>query len=116
MNWIELEQKHKREWKQFEELKRASWDTIEKNRKEMYAAFGDHDAKIPMSVFEKVRQEKEHWKEAWGDNGYKAKYLLAIHKTEMKELKEQTKSSTKEYMRQGRDKQRQKSKDRERDD
>lgn len=116
MDWIELEQKHKKEWEKLDEFKNAALEKIEKTKREMYAAFGDHEAKIPMSVYEKVRQNHEQWREAWGDDGYKAKYLSAIQESERKTLKHQVKNKTLEYIRQGKDKQRQKSRDRERDD
>ncbi|MCH5716713.1 hypothetical protein [Niabella hibiscisoli] len=116
MDWIELEQKHKKEWEKFEEFKKDALEKIDKAKREMYAAFGDHEAKIPMSVFERVRQDRDQWQEAWGDNGFKAKYLLAIHDNERKALKQQVKNKTLEYMRQGKEKQKQLTKGRERDD
>lgn len=117
MNWEDLEQKHQEQWTKFEELKQADWDRINTMRKQMYAAFGDHEAKIPMSVHEKVERERREWQNAWGDHGYKAKYLLAIQKKERDTLKEYVRSNALAKMRQARDeKTKSKTYDRERGD
>jgi len=115
MNWEELERKHQEQWEQFEKLKTKAWDTLEKNRKAMYAAFGDQETRIPMSVFERVEREREEWRNAWGDNGYKAKYLLAIQKKERDTMKEYAKNNILEQMRIAREKSRTRNKERERD-
>lgn len=116
MNWEELEQKHKEEWEKFEELKTAAWLKIENDRKAMYAAFGDKEAKIPMSVHERVEQDRKEWREAWEDNGYKARYLLTLQKNERNAFKMQTKNRILEQLRTYRENNKTKSKDRERDD
>lgn len=120
MNWEELEKKHTQEWKTFEELKRKAWEDLEKNRQAMYAAFGDQEAKIPMSVYERVERDRNEWRNAWEDDGYKARYLLAIQKKERDALKENVKSSILAQMKEAREKSKERSKttdkDREWDD
>lgn len=113
MNWEELEQKHTQEWKTFEELKRKAWENLEKDRQAMYAAFGDHEAKIPMSVFDRVEKDRKEWQNAWEDNGYKSRYLLAIQKKERDTLKANVKSSILAQMKEARQKSKARDKDRE---
>ena len=116
MNWDELTQKHQEQWEKFEELKGASWQKIQSDKRAMYAAFGDHDAKIPMSVYERVEREIEEWRNAWGDNGYKARYLLTIQKNERQALKDQIRSRILEQLKQSREQNKTKPRNRERDD
>lgn len=116
MNWEDLEKKHQQQWKRFEELKREAWDKIEKDRKAMYAAFGDNEAKIPMSVHERVEKDRRNWKIAWEDHGVNARNLLAIQKSEKDKLKDHIGSHILDQMRRAREKNKSKTKDRERDD
>ncbi len=116
MNWEQLEKKHQEQWEKFEELKDESWQKIQKDKKAMYAAFGDHEAKIPISVHERVERDVQEWRNAWEDNGYKARYLLTIQNNERKVLKDQTKNSILQQLKRSREYNKEKSKERERDD
>jgi len=57
MNWEELEKKHQEQWKIFEEMKLEAWQQIQKDRSAMYAAFGDQEAKIPISLHERAERD-----------------------------------------------------------
>lgn len=116
MNWEELEQKHQEQWEKFEERKDAEWQKIQKDKAAMYAAFGDHEAKIPISVFERVERDRKEWQNAWGDNGYKARYLLAVQKKERDTLKTEVKSNILAQIKEAREKSKIRNRDRERDD
>lgn len=116
MNWEELEKKHQQQWEEFEELKRTAWDKIEKDRKAMYAAFGDQEAKIPISVHQRVERDRKQWKIAWEDHGVNARQLITIQENEKEDLKYATRNNILNQMRIAREKSKSKSYNRERDD
>lgn len=116
MNWQELEKKHLSEWEAFERLKTEAWNILEKNRQAMYTSFGDQEAKIPISVYERVERDRKEWQNAWGDDGYKARYLLAIQKKERDTFKENTKNNILSQMKIAREQSKTRNKEREWDD
>lgn len=115
MNWQELEKKHLKEWQAFEELRTEAWNILEKNRQAMYAAFGDQEAKIPMSVHERVERDRQEWQALWGKGGMREKYLRTIQYNERQSFKSQTKNSILEQIKRAREKSKIRDKDRERD-
>lgn len=115
MEWNEIEEKHKKQWEDFKVRKIEEWDKIIKSEKEQMAAFSSED-RVPMSVYQNISQAKERWVELWGENGHRAKYLLALQINDRNKLKPFIKEQRLQKMRQTREEKNQKRKDRERDD
>lgn len=106
MNWQDLERKHTQDWEEFAKLKAAAWDKLEQERVTMYAAFGNDENKMGGTIVqEKVKRDGEEWQALWGEKGMKAKYLRAIHKSELVTLKKELKESVLNRLRQERQEQ-----------
>lgn len=116
MNWEDLEEKHKKQWEKFDEMKRAAWEKIAKNHEAMLEAFGHREEYIPSTIHEKMQHDRDDFHEIWGDDGTKARDLLAVQKHERNQLKAQTYNNVLSTLRKARENHKQQSLDRERDD
>lgn len=116
MNWEELEKKHQKQWEEFEKLKIEAWQKLIDNENAMFEAFGKTPDKVPNTVFERIDKDTAEWHKQWSSNGKKAKELKDIQRIERETLKENTKQGILDQIRQAKEINRLKSKDRERDE